>query len=107
MKQLTLSGEAVSHDVCHGVDLGSGIHDVELLGVRVGLHDGLREKGIMPGTHTDTRAHTTHAYKYISFVFFTAFLSRSYQRLTAAGDGGMGDWMEPGEGLGGREASEP
>lgn len=66
MKQLTLSGEAVSHDVCHGVDLGSGVHDVELLGVGVGLHDGLREKGIMPGTHIDTRAHThTHIQVYI------------------------------------------
>ena len=65
-----------THHIGYSVDLGSGIHDVEFLGV-VGLQDGLEE----------------------GLVLRTLLALSTHQRLTAAGDGGVCDWVEPRESL--------
>ena len=67
----------VTHNVCHGVDLGPGVHDVELLGVLVGGGDGSDVALVLPAPPT----------------------AGPHQGLAAAGDGGVRDWVEPGEHL--------
>ena len=67
------------YQISNSIDLRSGIHDVDLLGVLVGLQDSGDVAFIIPAPLGGWRS--------------------SHQRLAAPGNGGMGHWVQPGQNL--------
>ena len=68
----------MTHNVGNSIDLGSGIHNKQFLGVLVSFEDGLD----------------------VCLILLASLPRGTNQRLTATSNGGMSDWVKPGEYLG-------